>query len=174
MTLSDLLLKITNWQYCIYITCVKTLSVTLYLYYLCEDIICHIVLILPVWRHYLSHCTILPVWRHYLSHCTILPVWRHYYLSHCTLLHTHIDILNLISLKNVTWHSTFRYINSWTLCHMVISTARDVISTVRDNCIISPDDFILHCDIKHRHTEYESSLSICCQIWTRPHNYGTV
>jgi hypothetical protein len=96
-------------SHCIYITCVKTLSVTLYLYslgedfichfllyylcediichivlyYLCEDIICHIVLILPVWRHYLSHCTILPVWRHYLSHCTILPLWRHY-LSHCT------------------------------------------------------------------------------------------
>jgi hypothetical protein len=41
------------------------------------------------------------------------------------LLHTHIDILNLISLKNVAWHLTFRSINRWTLGHMVISTARE-------------------------------------------------
>ena len=47
---------------------------------------------------------------------------------------------------------------------MVISTARDVISSTRDNCIISRDDFILHCEIKHRRTEYESSLDICYQI----------
>ena len=83
------------------------------------------------------------------------------------LLHTHIDILNLISLKNVTWHLTFRYINRWTLCRMVISTACD-------NCIISRDDFILQCEIKYRRTEYESSLGICCQIWTRSNNDGTV
>ena len=63
------------------------------------------------------------------------------------LLHTHIDILNLISLKNITWHLTFRYINRWTLCRMVITTARD-------NCIISCDDFILHCEIKYRRTWY--------------------
>jgi hypothetical protein len=37
----------------------------------------------------------------------------------------HIDILNLISLKNVTWHLTFRSINRWTLGRMVISTARE-------------------------------------------------
>ena len=90
------------------------------------------------------------------------------------LLHTHIYILNLISLKNVTWHLTFRYINRWTLCRMVISTAREVISTARDNCIILRDDFILRCEIKYRRTEYESSLGICCQISTRPNNYGTV
>ena len=89
-------------------------------------------------------------------------------------MHTDIDILNLISLKNVTWHLTFRLINRWTLCRMVISTARDAISTARENCIISRDDFILHCEIKHRRTAYESSLGICCQIWTRPNNYGTV
>ena len=29
---------------------------------------------------------------------------------YCVLLHTHTDILNLISLKNVTWHLTFRFI----------------------------------------------------------------
>jgi hypothetical protein len=82
------------------------------------------------------------------------------------LLHTHIDILNLISLKNVTWHLIFRYINRWTLVRMVILTARD-------NCIISRDDFILHCENKYRRTEY-GSLGICWQIWTRPNNYGTV
>ena len=65
-----------------------------------------------------------------------ISLYRLYYI-----LHTHIDILNLISLKNVTWHLTFRYINRWTLCCMVISTASD-------NCIISRDDFILHCEIK--------------------------
>ena len=91
-------------------------------------------------------------------------IWPHPYN---VLLHTHIDILNLISLKNVTWHLTFRYVTRWTLCRMVISTARD-------NCIISRDDFILHCEIKYRRTEYGSSLGICCQIWTRPNNYGTV
>ena len=83
------------------------------------------------------------------------------------LLQTNINILNLISLKNVTWHLTFLYINRWTLCRMVISTTRD-------NCIISRDNFILHCEIKHRRTEYGSSLGICCQIWTRPNHYGTV
>ena len=39
------------------------------------------------------------------------------------LLHTHKNILNLISLKNVTWHSTFRSIDRWTLGRMVMSTA---------------------------------------------------
>ena len=84
----------------------------------------------------------------------------------CILLHTHIDILNLISLKNVTWHLIFRYVNRWTLVRMVISTARD-------NCIISRDDFIIHCENKCRRIEY-GSLGICWQIWTRPNNYGTV
>ena len=41
------------------------------------------------------------------------------------LLHTRIDILNLVSLKNVTWHLTFRSINRSTLGRMVISTARE-------------------------------------------------
>ena len=57
---------------------------------------------------------------------------------------------------------------------MVLSTAREVISTARDNCIISRDDFILRCEIKYRRTEYESSLGICCQILTRPNNYCSV
>ena len=39
------------------------------------------------------------------------------------ILHTHLEILNSISLKNDTWHLTFRSINSWMLCRMVISTA---------------------------------------------------
>jgi hypothetical protein len=43
----------------------------------------------------------------------------------------------------------------------------------RSDCIISRDDFILHCEIKYRRTEYESSLGICCQILTRPNNYGS-
>jgi hypothetical protein len=46
---------------------------------------------------------------------------------------------------------TFRSINRWTLDRMVISTALD-------NCIISRDNFILHCDNKYRRTEYGSSL----------------
>ena len=37
---------------------------------------------------------------------------------------------------------------------------RIVISTARDNCIISRDDFILNCEIKYRRTEYDSSLGI--------------
>ena len=39
------------------------------------------------------------------------------------ILHTHLEILNSISLKNDIWHLTFRSINSWMLCRMVISTA---------------------------------------------------
>ena len=46
-------------------------------------------------------------------------------IVHIYLLHTHIDILNLINLKNVTWHLTFSSINHWTIGRMVISTARD-------------------------------------------------
>ena len=49
---------------------------------------------------------------------------------------------------------TFRSINRWTLCHMVISTARE--------------------KTPMKITEYGTSLSICCYIWTRPNNYGTV
>jgi hypothetical protein len=54
-------------------------------------------------------------------------------------------------------HMTFRSINRWTFI------GRMVISNVRDNCI-SRHDFILHCEIKYRRTEYGSSLGICCQI----------
>ena len=95
---------------------------------------------------------------------TLVPTLKKYKII---LLHTHIDILNLISLKNVTWHLTFRSINRWAI-------GRIVISTTRDNYIISLDDFILHCENKYRRTEYGSSLDICCQIWTRPNNYVTV
>jgi hypothetical protein len=55
---------------------------------------------------------------------------RHQFKAICSqckniLLHTHIDILNLISLKNVTWHLKFSSINRWTLGRMVISNAHE-------------------------------------------------
>ena len=51
------------------------------------------------------------------------------FVFYCVLLHTHINILNLISRKNVTWHLTFRPITRWTLSRMFISNARDKTST---------------------------------------------
>jgi hypothetical protein len=72
----------------------------------------------------------------------------------------------------LNWSRTVeRYVTrSRPLCPMLAT----VMSTARANCIISRDDFILHCEIKHRRTEYGTSLGICCQILTRPNNYGTV
>jgi hypothetical protein len=53
------------------------------------------------------------------THLLILYINNFYYKL------IYIYILNLISLKNVTWHLTFRSINRWTLGRMVISTARE-------------------------------------------------
>ena len=77
-------------------------------------------------RRYLTFTT----WGPALQLCGRNSGTRHQFkssFSECKniLLHTHTDILNLINLKNVIWHLTFRSITRWTLGRMVISTAHE-------------------------------------------------